>query len=120
MLEFGSFLRAVNDRPYEWMTMGCLEFDGDCHTSVRYFIAMTVLFDALASLCKFQFTALRNDTERVRLGTKTDHVRHDLAARPAGKFQLSTVNCQLIMEVTRLDRYGQAMGRPASDLVGTV
>ena len=51
MLEFGSFLRAVNDRPYEWMTMGCLEFDGDCHTSVRYFIAMTVLFDALAYLC---------------------------------------------------------------------
>ena len=36
------------------MTMGCLEFDGDCHTSVRYFIAMTVLFDALASLYKFQ------------------------------------------------------------------
>ena len=58
MLEFGSFLRAVNDRPYEWMTMGCLEFDGDCHTSVRYFIAMTVLFDALASLYKFQFISL--------------------------------------------------------------
>ena len=32
MLEFGSFLRAVNDRPYEWMTMSCLEFDGDSHT----------------------------------------------------------------------------------------
>ena len=40
------------------MTMGCLEFDGDCHTSVRYFIAMTVLFDALASLYKFQFISL--------------------------------------------------------------
>ncbi|MCI7573773.1 MAG: hypothetical protein MSS94_03365, partial [Clostridiales bacterium] len=21
--------RAVNDRPYEWITIGCLEFDGD-------------------------------------------------------------------------------------------
>ena len=35
MLEFGIFSRAVNDRPYEWMTIGCLEFDGDSHTSVR-------------------------------------------------------------------------------------
>ena len=34
MLKFDSFLRAVNDRPYEWMTMGCLEFEGDCHASV--------------------------------------------------------------------------------------
>ena len=33
------------------------------------------------------FSAQQNDTERVRLGTITDHARHDLAARPAGKFQ---------------------------------
>ncbi len=35
ILEFGTFLRAVNDRPYEWMTIGCPEFDGDSHTSLR-------------------------------------------------------------------------------------
>ena len=35
MLEFGTFSRAVNDRPYEWMTMSCLEFDGDSYTSLR-------------------------------------------------------------------------------------
>ena len=34
-----------------------------------------------------QFIEPQTDTERVRLGTKIDHVRHDLAARPAGKFQ---------------------------------
>ena len=33
VLEFGIFSRAVNDRPYEWMTMSCLEFDGDSHTT---------------------------------------------------------------------------------------
>ena len=38
---------------------------------------------------KFQFVAPQNDTERVRVKTITDHVRHDLAARPAGKFQFS-------------------------------
>ena len=38
---------------------------------------------------KFQFTVPQNDTERVRLGAITDHARHDLAARPAGKFQFS-------------------------------
>ena len=54
---------------------------------VRYFLGMTMLYDALASLCKFQICVPQNDTERVRQGTKTDHVRHDLAARPAGKFQ---------------------------------
>ena len=48
---------------------------------------MTVLFGACAHLYKFQFAAPQNDTERVRLGTITDHARHDLAARPAGKFQ---------------------------------
>ena len=79
--------------------MGCLEFDGDCHTSVRYFIAMTVLFDALASLCKFQFTALRNDTERVRLETITDHVRHDLSA--ATRRQIPIVHCQLSIHYWR-------------------
>ena len=34
-----------------------------------------------------QFAEPQNDTERVRLGAITDHARHDLAARPAGKFQ---------------------------------
>ena len=33
MMEFGTFSRAVTDRPYEWMTIGCLEFDGDSHTT---------------------------------------------------------------------------------------
>ena len=54
---------------------------------VRYFLGMTVLSGACAHLYKFQFAAQQNDTERVRQGTKTGHVRHDLAARPAGKFQ---------------------------------
>ena len=48
---------------------------------------MTMLFDTLASLCKFQICVPQNDTERVRVGAITDHARHDLAARPAGKFQ---------------------------------
>ena len=48
---------------------------------------MTVLFGARTSLFKFQFAEPQNDTERVRLGAITDHARHDLAARPAGKFQ---------------------------------
>ena len=33
------------------------------------------------------YYAQQNDTERVRQGTKTDHVRHDLAVGPADKFQ---------------------------------
>ena len=45
------------------------------------------LFDALASLCKFQFTAPQNDTERVREKSITDQGRHDLAVGPAAKFQ---------------------------------
>ena len=36
---------------------------------------------------KFQFVAPQNDTERVRVGTITDHARHDLAVGPADKFQ---------------------------------
>ena len=48
---------------------------------------MTMLFDALTSLYKFPICVPQNDTERVRVGTITDHARHDLAARPAGKFQ---------------------------------
>ena len=28
----GPARRAVTDRPYEWMTIGCLEFDRDFHT----------------------------------------------------------------------------------------
>ena len=41
MLKFGTFSRAVTDRPYEWMTIGCLEFDGDSHEVLRYFLGMT-------------------------------------------------------------------------------
>ena len=46
-----------------------------------------MLYDALASLCKFQICVPQNDTERVRVGTITDHARHDLAVGPADKFQ---------------------------------
>ena len=49
------------------------------HQSADWF-GMTTLFEAPAFLYKFQFAAPQNDTERVRLGTKTDHVRHDLSA----------------------------------------
>ena len=41
MLEFGTFSRAVNDRPYEWMTIGCLEFDGDSYTRKANWFGMT-------------------------------------------------------------------------------
>ena len=41
---------------------------------------MTVLFGEHAHLCKFQFGAPKNDTERVRERTITDQVRHDLSA----------------------------------------
>ena len=53
------------------------------------------LFGARAHLCKFQFVAPKNDTERVRAEATTNQVRHglaaghDLAARPAGKFQFA-------------------------------
>ena len=50
-----------------------------------------MLYDALASLCKFQICVPQNDTERVRVGTITDHARHDLAVGPADKFQFSLV-----------------------------
>ena len=36
-----------------------------------------------------QFAVPQTDTERVRQGTKTDHVRHDLAVGPADKFHFS-------------------------------
>ena len=41
---------------------------------------------------KFQFSVPQNDTERVRERTTTDQVRHDLAARPAGKFQFAALS----------------------------
>ena len=41
------------------MTMDYLEFDGDSHESSEHWFGMTMLFDALASLCKFQFVPLR-------------------------------------------------------------
>ena len=40
------------------MTIGCPEFDGDSHTSVRYFLGMTALFVACVHLYKFQFVCL--------------------------------------------------------------
>ena len=69
------------------MTIGSTEFDGDSHTRKADWFGMTVLFGACVHLYKFQFVGPQNDTERVRLGAITDHARHDLAARPAGKFQ---------------------------------
>ena len=48
-----------------------------------------MLYDALASLCKFQICVPQNDTERVRVGTITDHARHDLAVGLADKFQFA-------------------------------
>ena len=58
MLEFGTFLRAVNDRPYEWMTIGCLEFDGDSHESSEHWFGMTVLFEALLSSANSNLSSL--------------------------------------------------------------
>ena len=40
---------------------------------------------------KFTICVPQNDTERVRVGTITDHVRHDLAVGPADKFQFAAV-----------------------------
>ena len=54
----------------------------------RWF-GMTMLFDALTSLYKFPICVPQNDTERVRVGTITDHARHDLAVGPADKFPIS-------------------------------
>ena len=51
----GPARRAVNDRPYEWMTIGCPEFDGDSHTRKANWFGMTVLFGAHAHLYKSQF-----------------------------------------------------------------
>ena len=42
------------------------------------------LFGARAHLCKFQFVAPKNDTERVRAEATTNQVRHGLAAGTAG------------------------------------
>ncbi|MCI7574240.1 MAG: hypothetical protein MSS94_05820, partial [Clostridiales bacterium] len=63
-----------------------IEFPVIANQSADWF-GMTVLFDAQSFLHKFRFVAPQNDTERVWVKTITDHVRHDLAARPAGKFQ---------------------------------
>ena len=37
------------------MTMGCPEFDGDSHERSAHWFGMTMLFDALTFLYKFQF-----------------------------------------------------------------
>ena len=42
------------------MTIDYLEFDGDSHESSAHWFGMTMLFDALASLCKYQFVALQS------------------------------------------------------------
>ena len=55
------------------------KIDGDCHASVRYFIAMTG-----------KSAPRHRTTERYRAAQgKNDYTNlpHDLAARPAGKFQ---------------------------------
>ena len=80
ILEFGTFLRAVNDRPYEWMTIDSPKFDGDSHTRKENWFGMTVLFDALTSPAKYQFTAPQNDTERVRERSIPHIKTHDLSA----------------------------------------
>ena len=64
MLEFVTFSRAVNDRPYEWMTIGCLEFDGDSHESSEHWFGMTVLFGTRTSLYKFHFICLMCKTDK--------------------------------------------------------
>ena len=66
------------------MTTGCPEFDGDSHPRKADWFGMTCSNGPTNS----QFSEPQNDTERVRLGTKTDHVRHDLAVGPADKFQI--------------------------------
>ena len=45
------------------------------------------MFGTRTSLYKFPICVPQNDTERVRVGTITDHARHDLAVGPADKFQ---------------------------------
>ena len=37
------------------MTISCPEFDGDSNTRKENWFGMTMMFDALTSLCKFQF-----------------------------------------------------------------
>ena len=71
MLEFGAFLRAVNDRPYEWMTVGCPEFDGDSHTRKADWFGMTVLFDALTSLAKFPICSFAEQNRDAQNRRKT-------------------------------------------------
>ena len=68
------------------MTMSCLEFDGDSHESSAHWFGMTVLFGTRTSLYKFTICVPQNDTERVREGTTTDHVRHDLSAATRRQF----------------------------------
>ena len=73
------------------MTFLIWKFDGDSHESSAHWFGMTVLFGTRTSRYKFTICVPQNDTERVRLGTKTDHVRHDLAVGPADKFQFAAV-----------------------------
>ena len=86
-LEFGTFSRAVNERPYEWMTIGRLEFDGDSHESSALLYRNDM---------EFGFTMTGNSaprhctTERYRAAQgRNDYTNlpHDLAVGPADKFQ---------------------------------
>ena len=86
-LEIDAFLRAVNDRPYKWMTIGCLEFDGDSYTWL-----VTTWLSALRNSEDFDPIY----TDRYRAVPKgraiTDHGRHDLAAAlPPTSYELNNL-----------------------------
>ena len=63
------------------MTMGRTEFDGDSPTSVRYFLGMTVLFDARSFLDKFQFVSVltKADSLNTNLGVPQSILRQALS-----------------------------------------
>ena len=74
------FLEFFHERRYV--------YSGDCHESSALLYRNDRTFDTVpVGPSNSQFAEPQNDTERVRLGAIIDHARHDLAARPAGKFQ---------------------------------
>ena len=74
------FLEFFHERRYV--------YSGDCHESSALLYRNDRKFDTVpVGPSNSQFAEPQNDTERVRLGAIIDHARHDLAARPAGKFQ---------------------------------
>ena len=69
------------------ITISCLEFDGDSQVSSALLsrndnVVRCPVFPLQIPIC-----VPRNDTKRVGLGTKTNHVRHVLSVGPAEKFQ---------------------------------